>query len=62
MNDDRNSTEYICATVLRGVSKPTVADLKNESDHTILYVTGKYTADHESYVCIKLMDIVNCFT
>ena len=41
MNDDRNDTEYICVTVLSTVN-PTVADIIDESDPTILYVAGEY--------------------
>ena len=42
MNDDRNDTEYNCVTVSSTVSRPTVADIVDESDPTILYVTGEY--------------------
>ena len=42
MNDDRNNTEYSCVTVSNTVSNPTVADIVNESDPTILYVAGEY--------------------
>ena len=42
MNDDRNDTEYICVTVSSTVSQPTVADIIDESDTTILYVAGEY--------------------
>ena len=42
MNDDRNDTEYICVTVSSTVSNPTVADIKDESNETILYVAGEY--------------------
>ena len=42
MNDDRNDTEYSCVTVLSTVSQPSVADIIDESDPTILYVTGEY--------------------
>ena len=42
MNDDRNDTEYSCVTVPSTVSQPTVADIIDESDPTILYVAGEY--------------------
>ena len=42
MSDDRNDTQYICVTVSSTVSQPTVADIKDESDTTILYVAGEY--------------------
>ena len=42
MNDDRNVTEYSCVTVPSTVSQPTVADITDESDPTILYVAGEY--------------------
>ena len=42
MNDDRNSTEYSCVSVLSTVSNPTVANIEDESDPTILYVAGEY--------------------
>ena len=42
MNDDRNNTEYSCGTVPSTVSNPTVADIEDESDPTILYVAGEY--------------------
>ena len=42
MNDDRNDTEYNCVTVSSTVSQPTVADIIDESDPTILYVAGEY--------------------
>ena len=42
MNDDRNDTEYSCGTVSSAVSRPTIADIIDESDPTILYVTGEY--------------------
>ena len=41
MNDDRNNTEYSCVTVLSTVY-PTIADIIDESDPTILYVAGEY--------------------
>ena len=42
MNDDRNNTVYSCGTVPSTVSIPTMADIKDESDPTILYVAGEY--------------------
>ena len=42
MNDDRNDTEYSCGIVSSTVSQPTVADIIDESDTTILYVAGEY--------------------
>ena len=42
MNDDRNDTEYSCGTVSSTVSQPTVADIIDVSDPTILYVAGEY--------------------
>ena len=42
MNDDRNDTEYQCVIVLNTVSNPTVGDILDESDPTILYVAGEY--------------------
>ena len=41
MNDDRNDTEYSCATVPSTVSQPSTADIIDESDPTILYVAGE---------------------
>ena len=42
MNDDRNDTEYSCGTILSTVSQPTVQDIVDESDPTILYAAGEY--------------------
>ena len=42
MNDDRNNTQYSCGTVLNTVSNPTLADIVDENDWTILYVAGEY--------------------
>ena len=42
VNDDRNDTEYICVTVLGAVSNPTLNDIFDESDPTILYIVGEY--------------------
>ena len=42
MNDDRNDTKYSCVTVSSTVSQPTVVDIIDESDPTILYVVGEY--------------------
>ena len=42
MNDDRNGTEYNCGTVSSAVSQPSVTDIIDESNSSILYVTGEY--------------------
>ena len=42
INDNRNNTRHSCGAVLSTVSTPTVADLKDESDPTILYIAGGY--------------------
>ena len=42
MNDDRNDTKYSCVIVSSTVSNPTVADIVDESNSTILYVAGEY--------------------
>ena len=42
MNDDRNDTEYSCVTVPNTLSNPSVQNIVDESDLTILYVAGKY--------------------
>ena len=42
MNDDRNDTEYSCGKVPNTVSRPSLADIIDESDLTILYVAGEY--------------------
>ena len=42
MNDHRNDTEYICVTVSSRVSNPTVTDIVDESDPTVLYVAGEF--------------------
>ena len=42
MNDDRNDTEHSCVIVSSTVSNPTVADIVDESNSTILYVAGEY--------------------
>ena len=42
MNDDRNDTEYSCVIVPSNVSNPTVRDIWDESDPTILYVAGEF--------------------
>ena len=42
MNDDRNNTEYSCGIISSKVSNPTVPDIINESDTTILYIAGEY--------------------
>ena len=41
MNDDRNDTEYICGIVPSTVSQPSLANVIDEGDPTILYV-GEY--------------------
>ena len=41
MNDDRNNTQYSCVTVPSTESNPTVADILDESNTTILYVAGE---------------------
>ena len=42
MNDDRNGTVYSCGIVSSTEGNPTLTDMVNESDQTILYVAGKY--------------------
>ena len=42
MNDDRNDTEYSCVIVSSTVSQPTITNIIDESDTTILYVAGEY--------------------
>ena len=42
MNDDRNNTKYSCGIVSRTVSNPTLSDILDESDPTILHVAGEY--------------------
>ena len=42
MNDDRNGTVYSCGIVSSTGGNPTLTDMVNESDPTILYVAGKY--------------------
>ena len=42
MNDDRNDTEYSCVTISSTVSQPSLVDIIDESDPTILYVAGEY--------------------
>ena len=37
-----NDTEYICGTTSSTLNNPTVADIVDESDPTILYVAGEY--------------------
>ena len=54
MNDDRNDTEYSCATVPSTVSNPSTSDIRDESDPTILYVAGEYQHNVmyiTTYVC-----------
>ena len=42
MNDNRNDTEYSCGIVSSTVSNPTLTDIMDESDPTILYIAGEY--------------------
>ena len=42
MNDDRNDTEYSCVTISSTASEPSIEDIIDESDPTILYVAGEY--------------------
>ena len=42
MNDDRNDTEYVCVILSSALSQPTIGDIVDESDVTILYVAGEY--------------------
>ena len=42
MNDNRNDTEYICGIVPSTGGNPTMTDIVNKSDPTILYVAGEY--------------------
>ena len=42
MTDDRNNTEYSCGTISSTVGNPTIANIRDESDPTILYVAGEY--------------------
>ena len=42
MNDDRNDTVYSCVTVPSTVSNPTIGDILDQSNSTILYVDGEY--------------------
>ena len=42
MNDDRNGTEYSCVTISSTVNQPSLANVIDESDPTILYVAGEY--------------------
>ena len=42
MNDVRNNTEYSCGTLSSTVGNPTLQDILDESDPTILYIAGKY--------------------
>ena len=54
INDDRNGTEYSCVTTSSTVSQPTVADIIDESDPTILYVAGEYSYCLYAYTCIYI--------
>ena len=50
MNDDRNDIKYSCVTVPSTVSQPTLVDIIDESNPTILYVAGEYQyEDQTSY-------------
>ena len=42
MNDYRNVTVYSCVIVPSTVSQPSLRDIRDESDTTILYVAGEY--------------------
>ena len=42
INDDRNGSVYSCVTIPSGISNPSMADVINESDPTILYVAGEH--------------------
>ena len=42
MNDVRNNTEYSCGVISSTVSNPTVVDIADESNTTILYIAGEY--------------------
>ena len=52
MNDIRNNTKYSCGTILSTLSNSTVADIRDESDPTILYVAGEYLYNVYSAVVI----------
>ena len=57
MNDDRNDTQYSCGTVASTVSNPTVADIRDESNTTILYVAGEF-----KYIAMQLTKWFKCVT
>ena len=42
VNDDRNNTQYSCGAVSSIISNPTVANIEEESDPSILYVAGEF--------------------
>ena len=57
MNYDRNDTEYSCGIISNTVSNPTVADIVDESDPTILYVAGEHQYSYTTaYVLSKSRD------
>ena len=52
MNDGRNETEYSCGTVSSTVNHPSISNIIDESDPTILYVAGEYQYTFISiYIC-----------
>ena len=61
MNDDRNDTEYSCVTVPSTVSQPTVADIIDESDPTILYVAGEYQYTLHVFGCMCMFKLTVIF-
>ena len=42
MNDDRNGSNYQCVIISSTQNMPTLADIIDQSDPTILYVAGEY--------------------
>ena len=53
MNDVRNDTEYSCVTVPSElVNSPTIADIMDQSNTTILYIAGKYQYSYYYYYAI----------
>ena len=60
MNDDRNDTQYSCGTVLSTLSNPTVADIVDESNTTILYVAGEYQYNVLHYIVIFSSSTKHC--
>ena len=55
MNDDRNNTEYNCVILSSALSQPTIGDIVDESDVTILYVAGEYMISMHN--CTAAVDI-----